>query len=150
MTSSCSQIKHSLRCRRIISHRCCRNIKASLTLNMLHKLPTTLKKFSLGSFSIKQNPDKGRCESFLFLITRGNFLVGSQQYIHVFQAHKTCILRRRALNTPCWRITPQLVGMHGICRTVTPDSETNYSNSCHCNWQGKRVENKGEKHLRDS
>lgn len=98
--------------------------------------------------SVSSNPTKS--ESSLFLITRGNFLVDSLQCFHVFHAHKTCIFHRHAWNTPCWKIAPQLVGMHGIRRTVTPDSETNYSNSCHWNWQGRRIENKGQKHLRDS
>lgn len=79
-----------------------------------------------------------------------NFLLNSQQCFRVFRAHKTCILhrcrrrRRHASSTPCWGMARQLVGMHGILGAVTPDSESNYSNSRHCNWQGKRVENKGE------
>lgn len=43
---------------------------------------------------------------------------------------------------------PRLVCMHGIHRTVTSDSETNYSNSRRCDWRGKRVENKGRRSRR--
>lgn len=45
-------------------------------------------------------------------------------------------------------MAPRLVCMHGIHRSVTSDSETNYSNSRHCDWQGKRVKNKGRRRRR--
>lgn len=86
----------------MLKHNIIKHISNSLDKFVQQNLPRLIRSLChISLYELHKHRNRRQFVSSLSFIVRGNFLVNSLQCFYVFQAHKTCILHRLALNTPC-------------------------------------------------